>query len=79
MDAPGPEGRSPFAAGMEWASRIFAVVIVMVGPGLVGQWLDRRRGTGFLALIGFALGLTGGIAYLIAQTKSSDGGSQKRR
>jgi hypothetical protein len=58
---------------MEWAYRVFAVVVVMVGPGLAGNWLDRRWGTGFLALVGFALGLTAGVAYLIAMTKSKRG------
>ena len=58
---------------MEWAYRIFAVVVVMVGPGLAGNWLDQRWGTGFLALAGFALGLTTGIAYLITMTRSKSG------
>jgi hypothetical protein len=58
------------AVAMEWVSRILAVVVLMVGPGLLGGWLDRRWGTGFLTLLGFALGLTGGTAYLLIITKA---------
>jgi hypothetical protein len=47
----------------------------MVLPGLGGQWLDGRWGTRFLALLGFALGLFGGIAYLLAALKEDSGGS----
>lgn len=57
------------AAAMEWVSRILAVVVVMVGPGLLGHWLDDRWGTSFLTLLGFALGLIAGTTYLIALTK----------
>lgn len=64
------DGQSPLAKGMEWAYRIFAVVAVMVGPGLGGQWLDDRFGTHFLALLGFAIGLTLGISCLIVMTRS---------
>ncbi|MGH7136162.1 MAG: AtpZ/AtpI family protein [Pirellulales bacterium] len=54
---------------MVWVSRILAVAAVMVLPGLAGQWLDKRWGTGFLGLVGFALGLVSGIAYLLTMTK----------
>jgi hypothetical protein len=64
---------------MEWAYRIFAAVVVMVGPGLAGQWLDRRWGTGFIGLIGFALGLTAGIAYLVTVTRPRDRSRQDGR
>jgi hypothetical protein len=58
------------AIAMEWVSRVLAVVVVMVGPGLLGGWLDKRWGTSFLTLLGFALGLIGGTAYLLVATKS---------
>ncbi len=57
------------AAAMQWVSRIMAAGMMMVLPGLAGQWLDGRLGTGFIVLIGFAVGLTWSIAYLIAITK----------
>jgi uncharacterized protein YqgC (DUF456 family) len=60
---------------MVWVSRILAVVMVMVLPGLAGQWLDKRWGTGFLGIVGFALGLVSGIAYLLIMTKLPPRGS----
>jgi hypothetical protein len=66
-----PDGRPPMTVAMEWVSRILAVVVVMIGPGLLGGWLDRRWGTaGFLTLLGFALGLSVGTAYLLVITRS---------
>ena len=58
------------AVAMEWVSRILAVVLVMIAPGLLGGWLDNRWGTGFLTLLGFAVGLTVGTAYLLVIAKS---------
>ena len=57
------------AAAMVWVSRILAVVGVMVGPGLLGSWLDRRWGTAFLTLAGFALGMAAALFYLVTMTK----------
>lgn len=54
---------------MEWVSRIFAVCVVMVGPGLLGMWLDGKLGTQFLMILGFAGGMALGIAYLVIITK----------
>lgn len=73
MTDPGRNVRSPLAVGMEWASRVFAVVVMMVGPGLAGNWLDQRWGTKFLALVGFAFGLTAGISYLISMSRPKRG------
>jgi hypothetical protein len=64
-----PDRNSPSAEAMEWVSRIAAVALMMVLPGLGGQWLDGRLGTKFVALLGFALGVTSGIAYLVMITK----------
>ncbi len=64
-----PESRSPLAEAMEWVSRIAAVAMMMVLPGLAGNWLDGRLGTKFIALVGFAFGVTSGIAYLLAITR----------
>ena len=46
-----------------------AVALVMVLPGLAGQWLDKRLGMGFLGLAGFVVGLISGVAYLLTITK----------
>ncbi len=41
---------------MQWLSRTIAVVIVMVSPGLIGLFFDRRLGTQFLTPAGFLIG-----------------------
>jgi hypothetical protein len=46
-----------------------AVALVMVLPGLGGLWLDRQYGTKFLALLGFALGVTLGIWTLLIMVR----------
>lgn len=67
---------APMAAAMEWVSRITTISLEMVLPGLAGQWLDQKWGTNFLALVGFALGLTIGIWHLLALTKQRPAGSR---
>jgi hypothetical protein len=62
----------PMAAAMQWVARIFAAALMMSLPGVGGQWLDAKWGTGFIGPIGFVLGLIGGMMYLIAATKSAD-------
>ena len=49
---------------MEWVSRVFAISLEMVLPGLLGQWLDNKFNTRFLVLIGFALGISLAIWHL---------------
>lgn len=58
------------AEATNWASKITTVALEMVLPGLAGWWLDHRFGTGFLSLLGFALGVSVGILHLIVMTKS---------
>jgi len=54
---------------LEWVSTITTVSVAMVGPGLVGLWLDRHFGTRVIfGLLGFAIGLPYGIWYLIRLT-----------
>ena len=62
----------PMGIAMQWVARVFAATLMMSVPGLGGQWLDRRWGTGFLGPAGFVLGLIGGVAYLIAVTRAAD-------
>lgn len=57
---------------MEWVARITAAGLMMVLPGLGGQWVDQRIGTGFLTLVGFAMGIACGLAYLLAITRKID-------
>jgi hypothetical protein len=75
-EVPGSEGskaeeRSPIAVAIEWVSRITTVALMMVLPGVAGVWLDRKLGTSFLALLGFALGVTAGIWQLIVMSRST--------
>ena len=62
----------PMAAAMQWVARIVAAGLMMVLPGLAGQWLDHKLGTAFFALAGFAVGIAGSIAYLISITKQAN-------
>jgi len=65
------------AVAMQWVARVFAAAMMMTLPGLAGQWLDKRLGTHFIVLIGFALGLVGSMAYLIAVTRASSAARTK--
>ncbi|HMO84073.1 MAG TPA: hypothetical protein PKC18_04035, partial [Lacipirellulaceae bacterium] len=46
-----------------------AVALLMVVPGIGGQWLDRRLGIRWGGLVGFAIGVTVGVWYLVAMTR----------
>jgi ATP synthase protein I len=59
------------ALAIEWVSRITTVALEMVLPGILGQWLDARWGTGFLGLAGFALGVSVGLLHLLQMTKAA--------
>ncbi len=73
-----PKRHHPMALAMEWVSRIMAIAMVMLLPGFLGQWLDRRFGTTFLVPVGLVVGLTVGMAVLIYLTKNPPGTSGKR-
>lgn len=60
----------PMALAMEWVGKIITAVLMMVLPGLAGQWLDGKIGTGFLSLLGFGFGIALAIAYLLAISKA---------
>jgi hypothetical protein len=80
MAAP-EDRRSPLAVALEWVSRITAVALTMVLPGLLGYWLDRKLETRFLTPVGFVFGvvvavwslllLTGAVPSKSARTKGS--------
>lgn len=57
------------AEGIEWLSRTVTILIIMVGPGLVGRWLDQKLGSNYLALVGLGIGLTLGTYILILLAK----------
>jgi hypothetical protein len=62
---------------MEWVSRVLAICVVMVLPGLGGGWLDKRYGTSFWTLSGFVFGFVSGFTALILLVKRDDGGPRK--
>ena len=65
-----PEFRpSPMALAVEWVGRITAVALLMVMPGLAGQWADSRFGLSFLSLLGFGIGFIIGFSALLAMVK----------
>ncbi len=64
---------------LDWVSRVLAICVVMVLPGLGGDWLDRKFGTSFWALIGFAFGFVSGFTALILLVKRDGGGPRKSR
>jgi hypothetical protein len=53
----------------QWISRTLATALLMVIPGILGSLADKRLGTGFLAPIGFAIGLAAGTAGLLVLVK----------
>jgi F0F1-type ATP synthase assembly protein I len=61
-----PDDRPPTVRGMEWASRVTAISLEMVLPGLGGSWIDGKLGTSPLLLIlGVVLGMTIGLMQLV--------------
>ena len=65
-----PQDYSWISKGLQWASRITSIAAEMVVPGLVGIWLDDHLETGFLAFIGFGIGVAVGIWHLTLIAKS---------
>ena len=79
MKQPPTDQPSPIGLAMEWVSRILAVSLEMILPGLAGKWLDSKLGTGFLVLLGFGLGITLAIWHLLVMTKASGAGGKSKR
>jgi hypothetical protein len=78
MAAP-KDRRSPIAVGLEWVSRITAVALTMVLPGLFGYWIDRKLGTSFLAPVGFVFGIVAGVWSLLLLTGAVKGKSSRTK
>jgi hypothetical protein len=65
------------AKAIELISRVLAAAVIIVAPGLLGQYLDKRLGTSYLVLLGFGLGLAVGMTYLLLLARQLDA-EQKR-
>jgi hypothetical protein len=63
------ERQSPIAAAMQWVARIMGAAAFMVLPGLAGQWVDQKLGTDWIVLLGFAIGISVSLYYLLAITR----------
>lgn len=61
--------QASFDQALEWLSRTIAVLIFMLGPGLIGWWLDRKLGTSLLTPIGFLVGMVLATTALLALAK----------
>jgi F0F1-type ATP synthase assembly protein I len=51
--------------GLEWLSRTLAIMIIMVGPGMLGRFLDGYFGVHFLAPVGLIVGMVLGTTLLL--------------
>jgi hypothetical protein len=69
----------PVARAYHWVSIVTTAVAFMVLPGLGGQWLDGQWGTRFLALLGFSLGLVGGVGYLLLALSAEESRRARER
>ena len=73
-----PDGRSPIAVAMQWASQVTTISIEMVLPLLLGVWVDRRLGSRALfTILGGIAGLWLGIWNLIRLAKVLAAGDKK--
>jgi hypothetical protein len=60
-----PRPRIAAAGAIDWVSRVLAVLLVMVVPGLLGSWLDRQFATRWCTAAGFLLGMLAGMVGLV--------------
>jgi hypothetical protein len=60
-----PRPRIAAAGAIDWVSRVLAVLLVMVAPGMLGSWLDRQLATRWLTAAGFLLGMFAGMVGLV--------------
>jgi F0F1-type ATP synthase assembly protein I len=73
-----PDGRSPIAMAMQWASQVTTISIEMVAPILLGVWADRSWGTkSVFTILGSIAGLWLGIWSLIRMTQGMGESTKK--
>ena len=66
------QSTNPIGEGIKWVAQITTVALETILPGVAGHWLDQRWGTSFLAMVGFALGLSLGLYHLLVLTRSKN-------
>jgi len=62
---------SPIGEAMIWASRVMAIGLTMFLPGVAGNWLDVRLGTGVLGPAGLVIGFSTAIFWLVELGRQS--------
>ena len=62
---------TPMSVAMEWVSRVMSMTIAMVGPVVLGVWLDKKFGTQWITPVLAVSGLAVGITYLLVLTAST--------
>lgn len=55
---------------VQWLSRTMSIMLFMVGPALLGSYLDRRLGTKFLTVSGLVLGMALATGLLLLLVKA---------
>jgi F0F1-type ATP synthase assembly protein I len=70
--------RSLVSAAVNWASRVTSIALEMTVPPILGVWVDRKLGTGFVflslgAILGFITGMMSvwGIAKTLKKQSSN--------
>ena len=66
------EDRKSVQASLNTFSRVIAVMVLMLSPGLVGYFLDNWIGTQFLMVVGFAIGIILAVFGLILVVKRAN-------
>ena len=56
---------SPIGAAFTWVGRITAIGLVMVLPGITGDWLDQQLETTIFEPVGFLLGFILGLTSVV--------------
>lgn len=75
-----PDQRPPLVVAAEWTSRVTAISLEMVLPGLIGFWIDRQLGTVMVFLVlGVILGMTTGMIHLVRLTSPTSAAKRECR
>jgi hypothetical protein len=73
-----PDEFAFYRRAMYWVNVVVVVVALMVLPGVAGLWADKRWGTAFWAIAGFAVGLVAGFSYLLLATARRNNSKRRR-
>lgn len=74
-----PDGRSPIAVAIHWASQVTTISVEMVLPALLGVWADQKLGTkAVFTILGGILGLWLGVWNLMRIAKELDKSDKKQ-